>query len=224
MLEVKAPGYQTWSKRIAVHSGISTEFWNVVLAQDSYAREDYESAGIEKFFISPRKNLAAFSQQVDNNFMVKIFDPGTLAMTQVFATTDYVFTNNDKENIEWSPQAHRIIIPAIKNDDGEKNYFITYVDDATQPTLNLKDLTGDTNLSHVRWDPKNKDVLFYMSNDNLYRLDLNDLSNKKKTEVGSIFSSLHFDTNCIFLKSACLPCFKLAFSMGRPVYQKQNPV
>ena len=179
MLEVKAPGYQTWSKRIAVHSGISTEFWNVVLAQDSYAREDYESAGIEKFFISPRKNLAAFSQQVDNNFMVKIFDPGTLAMTQVFATTDYVFTNNDKENIEWSPQAHRIIIPAIKNDDGEKNYFITYVDDATQPTLNLKDLTGDTNLSHVRWDPKNKDVLFYMSNDNLYRLDLNDLSNKK---------------------------------------------
>ena len=178
LLEVKAPGYQDWSKKISVHSGISTEFWNIVLAQTSYAREDYESAGIEKFFISPRKNLAAFSQQVENNFLVKIFNPGTLEMTQVFSADDYKFTNNDKENIEWSPQAHRIIIPAIKNDNNEKNYFIASVDN-TQDTVNLKDLTGDSNLSHVRWDPKSKDVLFYMSDDNLYRLDLNDLPSKK---------------------------------------------
>ncbi len=175
-LEVKAPGYQAWSKKISVHSGISTEFWNVTLAQDSYSREDYDSAGIQKFFISPRKNLAAFSQQVDNIFLVKIFDPSTLEMRQVFSANDYVFTNDNKENIEWSPQAHRIIIPAIK--DGEKNYFIASTDNS-QAEFNLKDLTGDINLSHVRWDPKNKDVLFYMSNDNLYRLDLNDLANKK---------------------------------------------
>ncbi|MEI7890951.1 MAG: hypothetical protein WCI36_03185 [bacterium] len=174
-LEVKAPGYQGWSKKISVHSGISTEFWNIVLAQDSYAREDYESAGIGKFFISPRKNLAAFSQQLNNEFLIKIFNPGTLEMIQVFNANDYVFTNDEKENIEWSPQAHRIIIPAIK--DNEKNYFIVTLD--TKETVNLKELTGDVNLSHVRWDPKSKDVLFYMSNDKLYRLDLNDLANKQ---------------------------------------------
>jgi len=49
-LEIKAPDYQTWSKKISVHSGISTEFWNVVLVQNSYPREDYDSAGIQKFF------------------------------------------------------------------------------------------------------------------------------------------------------------------------------
>jgi dipeptidyl aminopeptidase/acylaminoacyl peptidase len=176
LLEVKAPGYQSWSKKISVHSGISTEFWNVVLSQDSYAREDYESAGIQKFFISPRKNLAAFSQQVENMFFVKIFNPGTLEMTQVFAADDYTFTTDDKENIEWSPEAHRIIIPAVK--DGQKNYFIASLDNS-QAEVNLKDLTGDNNLSHCRWDPKNKDVLFYMSDDKLYRLDLNDLTTKK---------------------------------------------
>jgi len=148
-LEVKAPGYQTWSKKISVHSGISTEFWNIVLAQDSYTREDYESAGIEKFFISPHKNLAAFSQQIGNDFLVKVFNPGTLEINQVFSSTDYVFTDDDKENIEWSPQAHRLIIPASTRGDnrspaspnrgestqggpalknGEKNYFIVTVD------------------------------------------------------------------------------------------------
>ncbi|NTW27166.1 MAG: hypothetical protein HGA36_02480 [Candidatus Moranbacteria bacterium] len=178
LVEVKAPGYQAWSKKISVHSGISTEFWNITLAQNSYAREDYDSPGIGKFFISPRKNLAAFSQQIENNFLVKIFNPGTLEMGQVFIADDYKFTNDSKENIEWSPQAHRLIIPAIKNEGGEKNYFIVSADN-TQDIVNIRDLTGDNNLSHSRWDPKNKDVLFYMSNNNLYRFDLNDLTSKK---------------------------------------------
>jgi len=174
-LEVKAPNYQTWSKKIAIHSGISTEFWNIILAENSYTREDYESAGIEKFFISPHKNLAAFSQQLGTDFFVKVFNPGTLEMNQVFSSTDYVFTDDDKENIEWSPQAHRLIIPALKN--GEKNYFITTID--TKETFDLASISEMNNLSHVRWDPKNKDVLFFMSNDSLYRMDLNDTQDKK---------------------------------------------
>jgi hypothetical protein len=179
-LEVKAPGHQTWSKKISVHSGISTEFWNVVLTEDSYDRQDYDTAGIEKFFISPRKNLAAFSEQIDNDFIVKVSDLGTSSMDQVFSSTDYVFTDDDKENIEWSPQAHRLIIPALK--DGTKNYFIVTID--TKETLDLDSLAGASappagGLSHVRWDPKNKDVLFYMSDDNLYRMDLNSPQDKK---------------------------------------------
>ena len=191
-LEVKAPGYQTWSKNISIHSGISTEFWNVVLTQSSYAREDYESPGIQKFFISPRKNLAAFSQQIENNFMVKIFNPGTLEMNQVFLADDYVFTNDEKENIEWSPQAHRIIIPAIK--DGEKNYFIVTLE--TGEILNLKEITDQGNLSHSRWDPKNKDVLFYMSDNNLFRIDLKEPENKK--EIAQHISSYDLSPKGLF--------------------------
>jgi len=176
LLEIKAPGYQSWSKKISVHSGISTEFWNVVLAQNSYAREDYSSPGIQKFFISPRKNLAAFSQQIENEFFVKIFDPGTLEMNQVFRADDHIFTTDSKENIEWSPEAHRLIIPAIKN-SGEKNYFITEIE--TQETVSLRDFAQQENLSHVRWDPKNKDVLFYMSENKLFRLDLNNIESKQ---------------------------------------------
>ena len=185
LLEVKAPNYQTWSKKISVHSGISTEFWNVTLTQNSYAREDFESPGIQKFFISPRKNLAAFSQQIENDFMVKIFDPGTLEINQVFLANDHVFTNDNKENIEWSPQAHRIIIPSIKNENEEKNYFIVTLD--TAETVSLKEITNDNNLTHARWDPKNKNVMFYMSDDNLYRIDL-DAPQEKKIVASHIAS------------------------------------
>lgn len=177
LLEVKASGYKPWSKRITVHSGISTEFWNVVLVQDSYAREDYDSPGIQKFFISPRKNLAAFAQQVENDFLVKIFNPGTLEMSDVFVANDYKFTSDNKENIEWSPQAHRVIIP-VENENG-KNYFIASTEEYAD-ALDLKQLTQQENLSHVRWDPKVKDVLFYMSDDNLWRMDLSDIENKKQ--------------------------------------------
>lgn len=195
LLEVKAPNYKTWSKRITVHSGISTEFWNVVLVQNSYSREDYDTPGIQKFFISPRKNLAAFSQQVENNFFVKIFDPGTLEMTEVFKADDYFFTNDDKENIEWAPQAHRIIIPAVKKEDQSKNYFIASADNS-ESLLNLKEISGQENLSHVRWDPKSKDVLFYMSDDNLWRMDLTAVEEKK--QVATHISSYDLTPKALF--------------------------
>lgn len=176
LVEVKSPGFNTWTKRVSVHSGVSTEFWNIVLTKNSYAREDYETPGIQRFYISPRKNLAALTEQINNEFMVKIFDPETLEIKDAFWSTEYSFTKDEKENIEWAPQAHRIIIPAEKS-SGEKNYFIKTVD--TDEQVDLRQITEAENLSHVRWDPKSKDVLFYMSNDSLFRLDLDAPEEKK---------------------------------------------
>jgi hypothetical protein len=175
-LEVTAPNFQTWSKKITVHSGMSTEFWNVVLVQNSYEHEDYDSAGIERFFISPHKNLTAFTQSVGSGFTVKSFDLENPHPTEtVFSSEDYAFTDDAKENIEWSPQAHRLIIPAVK--DSEKNYFIASI--GMPETLDLKSLSGMENLSHVRWDPRSKDVIFFMSSNDLYRIDLNNTQDKK---------------------------------------------
>lgn len=174
-LELRASGYQSWSKKISVHSGISTEFWNIILAQDSYVRENYKNEKAEKLFISPYKNIAAFTQQTENDFFVKVLDTETKEILEVFHSNDCIFTQDDKENIEWSPQAHKIIIPVIKN--GEKNYFIVTID--TKESLNLKDISGINNLSSVRWDSRNKDVLFFMSEDKLYNLDTNNTQGKK---------------------------------------------
>lgn len=168
LLEVKAPGYQTWSKRISVHSGVSTEFWNIVLTKNSYSREDYDTPGIQRFFISPRKNLAALTSQIDSRFSVQIFDPGTLAVSETYASDEAVFTDNEKENIEWAPEAHRIIIPIMRS--GEHRYLINTLQ--TQETLDLKDIVNKENIWGVRWDPKTKDALLFMSDNTLLRVDL----------------------------------------------------
>jgi len=175
LIEAKAKDYQTWSKKATVHSGISTEFWNVILVKNSYKQENFDSAGIERFFISPHKNLVAFPQQNESGFAVKVLDPKTSKTEQIFSSPEYSFTNDEKENIEWTPEANRLIIPVLK--EGEKNYLIATMD--TKEVLDLNTLAQANNLSHVRWDPKNKDLLFYMSDGNLYRMDLGSPENKK---------------------------------------------
>lgn len=193
-LEVKAAGFKSWSKNISVHSGVSTEFWNIVLAKDSYAREDYDTPNIGKFFISPRKNLAAFTQNDGPSLLVKIFDPKTLEIKEAFNSQDYTFTDNAKENIEWSPQAHRIIIPTIKKETGEKTYFVNTLD--TGETLNLNEVVAEGNLSHVRWDPETKNALFYMTDDKLVRIDLD--APESKTLIAEKISGYDLSSKGLF--------------------------
>jgi hypothetical protein len=173
-LEVRSPGYATWSKKITVHSGISTEFWNVVLTKKNYIQTFYDTSGVRRFFVSPRKNITAVAQQNGNTFSVMVVTAADETSQEVFSTTDFSFTDDDKENIEWTPQSHRVIIPAIKNDTREKNFFI--VDVATKEMLDLEDIAATGDLSHVRWDPKTKNALFYMSASDLYRVDLDNPS------------------------------------------------
>lgn len=175
LVEIKSPNHQAWSKKVTVHSGISTEFWNIVLAEKSYERELFNSADIGKFFILPHKNLIAFSHQDGDKFSVSILDPESSETNTVFSSRELVFTNDDRENIEWSPQAHRLIIPVLEGN--EKNYIIINI--KTKEITDLKAVTEHTNLSNVRWDPKSKDFLLYMSGDNLYRLNLESPQNKK---------------------------------------------
>ncbi len=170
LLEVRSLGYATWSKKVSVHSGISTEFWNVVLTKNEYKKTSYDTKGAQRFFVSPRKNLTAVAQQNGNDFAVNIVSAQDNTVTNIFSSNEYVFTDNAKENIEWTPQAHRIIIPVIKNDTQKENYLIADV--PADKFLNLQELAHTDDLSHVRWDPKTKNALFYMSGGNLYRIDL----------------------------------------------------
>jgi len=170
LLEVKSPGFANWSKKVSVHSGISTEFWNIVLVKNSYKKTSYNANNVSRFFISPRKNLTALAKQEGDDFFVDVLTAQDKTIENIFSSNEYVFTNDAKENIEWTPQAHRVIIPVIKKDTQQKSYFI--VDVPTNQTLNLQELAGTDDLSHVRWDPKTKNALFYLSGGNLYRLDL----------------------------------------------------
>jgi len=172
LLEIKAPGYNTWFKKAAVHSGVSTEFWNVLLTKEKYSPEKYFTHKIEKFYISPKGKKIAYVQneQKTGEFLVKILDIETGILENIFSSKECKFSTNRTENIEWSPQAHKIIIPA--QEESGKCYFI--IDIENKQAVNFKDIVSEKEIRNVRWDPSSKDFLFYVAEGCLHRLNLND--------------------------------------------------
>lgn len=168
MLKVSAPGFNTWSKKVSIHSGFSTEFWNVLLTRKEYSKTNYDTVDIKNFFISPRKNLIATVYQENEALGIKIINSQTNQLVNTFSLSQYNFTDDSEENIEWSPESQEIIIPIINNSG--KDYAIANIE--TNSILRLKELTEKTNISNVRWDPENKNVVYFVSDKNLYRLDI----------------------------------------------------
>lgn len=194
-IEISLAGYRPWKKKTSVHSGLSVEFWNVFLAREEYARQTFSTPSVDNFFISPKnKNVALVQDKKENNdFIVRILDIDENVSQSVFSSSEYSFSKNERENIEWSPQGDKIIIPTKKINPPSKNlsideietsshtdqadYFM--VDIKSKESINLKDLSQKDDLQKVRWDPNSKNFVFYLSQNNLYRISLDDPNDNK---------------------------------------------
>jgi hypothetical protein len=174
-IEVSAPGYRTWSKKAIVNSGISTEFWNVLLVREDYSRTVYPASPALKAFPAPQSNLLAYVTLLDGGLGVGVLDIDENRAEQVFSTKDYSFSEDDKENIEWSIDSGYLSIPLYK--DGRKEYFV--VDRETKETLSLKEIAQAPDIGSVRWDSARDNVLFYLSSNGLYEMDINNPSEKR---------------------------------------------
>ncbi len=182
ILKISAPGFNTWNKKIQVRSGVSTEFWNVLLTRQDYQRTNYETdSNISNFFIAPTKDLIALvnnrkEDDESSELSIDILDSEKNETERVFSSNEYEFTDDKQENIEWSPQSQKIILPLKKG--SEKEYFIIDLENPNQP-LKLEDLAETSKVSMVRWDPQDKNIVYYMSKRDLYRLDTADPQNPK---------------------------------------------
>lgn len=194
-IRVEAPDYQSWSKKADVHSGVATEFWNVLLVRNSYDKTDYNTPEAEKFFTSPNNKLLAYSQQSEGNLSVGILDLKTSTLKNSFSVPDYrLLSSDEKENIEWSPSDSTLIsIPAEKIEtvsvekkpttlfkkplplpQPEKKHVYFIYDVEKNTTANLNEIFSLDDISNVRWDPQDKNFLFFLSGNSLYRANFTD--------------------------------------------------
>lgn len=195
LIEVKAPGFNSWSKKITVKSGTSTEFWNVLLTKNDYEKNPYSASEIENFFFDPGKKLIAYTQNKGDEFSVNVIDVESNKSENVFSSKEHVFTEDKKENIEWSPQSKKIIVPLIEN--GSKKYFL--IDVKNKEILNLNEMTEKESMEKVRWDQDNKNFIYYISEGNLFYMDTTDP--QKKTLITQNISSYDLSSeNVYFLK------------------------
>ncbi len=186
-LSIVADKHQTWQKHIIVHSGISTEFWNIFLAKTHYQENFYFSNyNLINFFIAPSNKKIALEERKGKRIVIsllkiqgKLF--GEFTKTNIFASDKFSFLPLNSENIEWSPNERQLIIPLL---DQEKNfqYFIYTL--KTKEIINLNEILSQHNfpfsqeIKQVRWDDKKKNRLFFLAHHNLYALYLDKINNE----------------------------------------------
>lgn len=168
---VTADGYKPWYKEAIVHSGVATEFWNVILVRDAYERTYYNLDHVDTFFPAPKEHLFAATRQVNNLHTVRIFNVDTDTTTHTFLFSDMRFTSDPRANIEWSPDSRAIAIPLEKTADGTSDYAVAFMENNT--THLLSQILPHPTIRAVRWDPKEKNSLYYIADTTLYRTALN---------------------------------------------------
>lgn len=125
-VRLEKPGYTSITKNIEVHSGISTELWNIVLfPTENQITKNFQTKDIKHFFLSPREKneIVYFSKQNDKSIISILKADESANKEQIFETNQFEFVSSkQKENIEWSSDKKRILIPFQK--DNEKIFMI----------------------------------------------------------------------------------------------------
>ncbi|MCK5080550.1 MAG: carboxypeptidase regulatory-like domain-containing protein [Candidatus Moranbacteria bacterium] len=199
-LACSRPGYDTWEKEIEVHSGISTEFWNVLLFPEKDQQNitaHTTSEKIQQFFLSPSDNheLVIFSEK-DPKKQIYLLNTENNKTKLIFETKDFdFFPKKDGLNIEWSADNEKIILPVV-NKEGQKKYLII---DLNQPDNNfiiLNDFFEEENLQQVRWmfNEKN-DIALLTKKNNLFSFDH---KNKKAQLIAENVSGFDFAEYSIY--------------------------
>ena len=167
-VQVSAPGYHTWSKKIVIQSGLTTEFWNIALTAENYEETAVlETARVIKMFPAPNGLFATVKKNTPR-VSVDILDIGGKENTEVFQTTEADFLPTIETNVEWAPESHKLIVPLIQND--RTIYSVVTV--KTKESFDLNTATHVTTpIVAPRWDATTKDFLFFLSEQTLYRYD-----------------------------------------------------
>lgn len=174
MIEVSSPGYLPWSKEVHVHSGVSTEFWNVFLAREKYTQIEYPTQNTENFFISPDGKRIAVVEKENEKLWVKILDVKKEEVLYAFSLDNCELLGDKKENIEWSPREGRLLVPVIQ--DSKRQYYVINI--GNEEIFNLNEKIKKDNIRKVRWSSDDRNTLFYTLDNNLYRLDLENQDNE----------------------------------------------
>jgi len=201
-LTVKADGFQEWSKRVRVRSGLATEFWNVILIKNNYEKKEHSSGDVSSFFISPKNDFVACTQNLEGGAGVKILDIEKNTISEEFEIPEMLFDfNSREENIEWSPEGNYLSLPVKKatetnDEDYEQEFIYLILQLGEKEIISLNELLGKEKIKNVRWDPREKNYLFFLSKNSLFRANISKAEDL--TLIAEDVSSFDLSQNAIY--------------------------
>lgn len=167
-IEVSAPGYHPWQKKVIIESGKSTEYWNVLLTKEDPAPATLPgTAEAIRAFASPQADLIALAKQHGNDLAVLTYETDTGLGEQVFSLPGAHLLGENQDGLEWSPQAEKLLIPVERA--GFREYYL--VDIETKQATLIPSITQDGRRKYPRFDPNDRATAIYLDNQTLYRLD-----------------------------------------------------
>jgi len=167
-IEVTAPGYESWQKKVIIESGKSTEYWNVLLSKNPANPLTLpETTTTTRAYPAPKKNIVALAGKNGTELTVTTYNTRTESHAQVFSLADADLLDAESDGIEWSPEAEKLLIPVVHK--GIREYYV--VDTLTTASTKLTLFTEDTKRKFVRWHPKERATLIYLDKQTLNRVD-----------------------------------------------------
>ena len=217
-IQCEKDGYTSWTKGVDVHSGVSTEFWNVILFPIAN-REilQYDTKKIDQYFISPRKeNEIVFFTSQDNQRIVSLLNIDNNEVEEIYNSEELSFLNSNlEENVEWSSDNKRILIPF--SDGSQKVFIIARIKkENLQDIINLnqvfngtavdeeiillnkeKNIKKEVEFEKVRWMfDKNDELVVFTTDHELYYIDIT--KPDEKILIDTQVSGFNFAGNRIY--------------------------
>lgn len=160
-LRVESDGFLPWEKKVVVQSGISTEFWNVLLPRSSYETTDLSQGPIVKIFPSSTRKYFALLEERDGETSLSVIERKTGTSEQVFSNREYRFDEKDGRNVEWSKDEDSFLIPLHSRTNDDRAVFL--VDRTGGTATNLHDIASIPDPVNPRWHPDNDGTFFVFS-------------------------------------------------------------
>lgn len=169
-LTCSKPGYTSWEKEIRVRSGISTEFWNILLfpEKESQELETLDLTGeVKQIFLFPKKNdqLIFFAQEESSN-KIYFLDKEKEESELIFETEKYSFVNKEEGfNIEWNSDNKKFILP-VNDEKNQRDFLVINTeDDDTEKFISLNKFFPKDSIIKARWMFDEKDQLVVLTED-----------------------------------------------------------
>jgi len=196
-LTISAPGYRSWSKKTIIQSGISSEYWNVILTREDYPTVSLPNTdGTERIYPHPDNELFALAKTRENETSVVVYNRKNQSGREVFSRPAATFYFDLSENFEWSPDGKKILIPILEG--GLRSYYIVNVSDGTAEKF--ADITPGLNASSVRWNATGNEELLFIADQSLYRFD----TLETRLPISLTENILAYDVTSDFIYTAAL--------------------
>ncbi len=218
-IRVHQDGFQDWNKNVTVQSGISTEFWNIILPRSEYPTVQYDkTAMITRFFPAPRDTLLAIAESDPSKPMslkIVIADTKNNASQEIYTSEETSLTSDPLQNIEWSPREDMLLVPIEIPTQGEKqtgttvpsepsyneDHIILSIGQNTTPQLLSTLLPKGWIPMVTRWSPNERKTLYFINNGSLWKINLSDTTVQPTLVAENILGYDFYTDHIIVLRS-----------------------